>query len=100
MSGTNTAFAQIAAEAFGLPVEDVRVVSGDSDSAPYAGASGGSKITYTVGLAVERAAREARRQLLLIAADRLEAAIDDVEILDRAVRVRGVPGRAVEPSRA
>lgn len=95
MSGTNTAFAQITAEAFGLPVEDVRVVSGDSDSAPYAGASGGSKITYTVGLAVERAAREARRQLLLIAADRLEAAFDDLEIVDRAVRVRGVPGRAV-----
>jgi CO/xanthine dehydrogenase Mo-binding subunit len=95
MSGTNTALAQIAAEAFGLPVEDVHVVSGDSDSAPYAGASGGSKITYTVGLAVERAARDARRQLLLIAADVLEAAVDDLEIVDRAVRVRGVPGRAV-----
>jgi CO/xanthine dehydrogenase Mo-binding subunit len=95
MSGTNTALAQIAAEAFGLPVEDIRVVNGDSDSAPYAGASGGSKITYTVGLAVERAARDARRQLLAIAADRLEAAVDDLEIVDRAVRVRGVPGRAV-----
>ena len=95
MSGTNTAFAQIAAEAFGLPVEDIQVVNGDTDSAPYAGASGGSKITYTVGLAVERAARDARRQLLAIAADRLEAAVEDLEIVDRAVRVRGVPGRAV-----
>jgi CO/xanthine dehydrogenase Mo-binding subunit len=95
MSGTNTAFAQIAAEAFGLPVEDIRVVNGDTDSAPYAGASGGSKITYTVGLAVERAAREARRQLLTIAADRLEAAVEDLEIVDRAVQVRGVPARAV-----
>lgn len=95
MSGTNTALAQIAAEAFGLPVEDIRVVNGDSDSAPYAGASGGSKITYTVGVAVERAAREARRQLLAIAADRLEAAVEDLEVVDRAVRVRGVPGRAV-----
>jgi CO/xanthine dehydrogenase Mo-binding subunit len=95
MSGTNTALAQIAAQAFGLPVEDVRVVNGDSETAPYAGASGGSKITYTVGLAVERAARDARRQLLAIAADRLEAAVDDLEIVDRAVRVRGVPGRAV-----
>ena len=95
MSGTNTALAQIAAEAFGLPVEDIRVVNGDSDSAPYAGASGGSKITYTVGLAVERAAREAKRQLLAIAADRLEAAVEDLEIVERAVRVRGVPGRAV-----
>jgi CO/xanthine dehydrogenase Mo-binding subunit len=95
MSGTNTALAQIAAEAFGLPVEDIQVVNGDTDSAPYAGASGGSKITYTVGLAVERATRDARRQLLAIAADRLEAAVEDLEIVDRAVRVRGVPGRAV-----
>ena len=62
---------------------------------PYAGASGGSKITYTVGLAVERAAREARRQLLAIAADRLEASVEDLEIVDRAVRVRGVPARVI-----
>ncbi|PYM62678.1 MAG: xanthine dehydrogenase [Candidatus Rokuibacteriota bacterium] len=95
MSGTNTALAQITAEAFGLPVEDVRVVNGDTDTAPYAGASGGSKITYTVGLAAERAARDARRQLLAIAADRLEAAADDLEIVDRAVRVKGVPARVV-----
>src|SRR5262249_59307116 len=67
----------------------------DSGTAPSGGASGGSKITYTVGVAVERAARDARRQLLAIAADKLEAAVDDLEIVDRAVRVRGVPGRAV-----
>ena len=95
MSGTNTAFAQIAAEAFGLPARTIRVVNGDTEAAPYAGASGGSKITYTVGSAVERAARDARRQLLAIAADRLEAAVEDLEIVDRAIRVRGVPGRAV-----
>jgi CO/xanthine dehydrogenase Mo-binding subunit len=95
MSGTNTALAQIAAEAFGLPAEDVHVINADSETAPYAGASGGSKITYTVGLAVERAARDAQRQLLVIAADRLEAAVDDLEIVERAVRVRGVPGRSV-----
>jgi CO/xanthine dehydrogenase Mo-binding subunit len=95
MSGTNTAFAQIAAEAFGLPVEDVHVINADTEAAPYAGVSGGSKITYTVGLAVERAAREARRQVLAIAADKLEAAIEDLEIVDRAVRVRGVPDREV-----
>jgi CO/xanthine dehydrogenase Mo-binding subunit len=95
MSGTNTAFAQIAAEAFGMPPEDIRVINGDSETAPYAGASGGSKITYTVGLAVERAARDARRQLLAIAADKLEAGPDDLEIVDRTVRVRGFPSRTV-----
>jgi CO/xanthine dehydrogenase Mo-binding subunit len=95
MSGTNTALAQIAAEAFGVAPGAVHVVNADTESAPYAGASGGSKITYTVGLAVERAARDARRQVLAIAADRLEAAVDDLEVVDGAVRVRGVPSRAV-----
>jgi CO/xanthine dehydrogenase Mo-binding subunit len=95
LSGTNTGFAQIAADAFGLPTDAVRVVNADSESAPYAGASGGSKITYTVGAAVKQAAEDARRQVLAIAASHLEAAAEDLEIVDRAVRVRGVPDRGI-----
>lgn len=95
MSGTNTALAQIAAEAFGVPVERVQVTNTDTDAAPYAGASGGSKVTYTVGTAVQRAADSARRQLFTIAAARLEAAVEDLELADGRVRVRGVPDRAV-----
>jgi CO/xanthine dehydrogenase Mo-binding subunit len=89
MSGTNTTMAQIAAEALGLDVGDIHVVNADSTAAPYAGASGGSKITYSVGLAVERAAREARQQILRIAAAHLEAAVEDLDLAGRAVRVRG-----------
>jgi len=95
ISGTNTGLVQITAEAFGVPLERVQVVNADTESAPYAGASGGSKITYTVGRAVKAAAEDARRQLLAIAASHLEAAVDDLEITDGAVRVRGVPDRAV-----
>jgi CO/xanthine dehydrogenase Mo-binding subunit len=95
MSGTNTALAQIAAAASGLPLDSVQVINADTDAAPYAGASGGSKIIYTVGAAVQRAAEDARRQLLAIAADHMEASADDLEIVDGQVRVRGVPDRAV-----
>ncbi|MBI2204346.1 MAG: molybdopterin-dependent oxidoreductase [Candidatus Rokubacteria bacterium] len=95
LSGTNTGFTQIAAEAFGLPLDAVQVVNADSASAPYAGASGGSKITYTVGAAVKRAAEDARQQVLRIAASELEAAVEDLESADRAVRVRGVPNRTL-----
>jgi CO/xanthine dehydrogenase Mo-binding subunit len=95
MSGTNTALAQIAAEAFGMPVERVQVINADTEAAPYAGSSGGSKITYTVGAAVERAARDARRQLLAMAATHLEAAAEDLELVDQRIRVRGVPDRSV-----
>ncbi len=95
ISGTATGLAQIAAEAMGMPLERVRIIGADSDSAPAAGMSGGSKITYTVGAAVQRAAEDARRQLLALAAARLEAAEVDLEIVDGRVRVRGAPVRAV-----
>ena len=95
MSGTNTTLAAIAAEAFGVPFDQVRVKNEDSDSAPYSGMSGGSKITYTVGRAVQRAAEDARRQAINIAADLLEVAIEDVEIVDGRARVIGAPDRSV-----
>jgi CO/xanthine dehydrogenase Mo-binding subunit len=95
MSGTNTAFAQIAAESFGLDAGLIRVVNADTEAAPYAGSSGGSKITYTVGAAVEKAARDARQQLFAIAARYLEAAVEDLELVDRAIQVRGAPAKAV-----
>ena len=95
MSGTETAFAAIAAEAFGLPLERVRVVAADTASGTYAGMSGGSKVTYTVGAAVERAAREAREQLLRVASSELEIAPEDLEIVDGEVRPVGAPSKAV-----
>jgi CO/xanthine dehydrogenase Mo-binding subunit len=95
MTGVETGFAAIAAEAFGVEVARVRVVNADTSSAPYAGTSGGSKVTYTVGRAVERAATEARERLLEVAADELEIAPEDLEIVDGAVRPVGVPGKAI-----
>ena len=95
MTGVETAFATIAAEAFGVDADRVRVVHADTASAPYAGTSGGSKVTYTVGRAVQRAASEARERLLEVAAEELEIAPEDLEIADGAVRPQGVPARAI-----
>ena len=95
MSGTETTFGTIAAEAFGLEAEDVRVVSGDTATTPFAGLSGGSKVTYTVGRAVQRAADEARERLLQVAASELEIAPEDLEIVDGSVRPAGTPSRGV-----
>ena len=95
MTGVETAFATIAAEAFGVDPARVRVVHADTASAPYAGTSGGSKVTYTVGRAVERAATEARERLLEVAAEELEIAPEDLEIVDGTVQPHGVPARAI-----
>jgi CO/xanthine dehydrogenase Mo-binding subunit len=95
LTGTSTGFAIMAGEAFGISPEEVKVIHGDTDSAPYAGGAGGSKITYTVGPAVIAAAREARAQVLEIAAEEFEIDPADLEIVDGAVQVRGVPDRSL-----
>ncbi|HXG77629.1 MAG TPA: xanthine dehydrogenase family protein molybdopterin-binding subunit, partial [Gaiellaceae bacterium] len=95
MSGVNTGFATIAAATFGVPPDAVRVVTADTASGPYAGASGGSKVTYTVGKAVERAAAAAREKLLAAAAEELEIAPADLEVVDGVVRAKGAPDRSL-----
>jgi CO/xanthine dehydrogenase Mo-binding subunit len=95
MSGVNTGFAVIAAATFGLSPDDVRVVSADTSSGPYAGGSGGSKVTYTVGAAVLRAAEAARQKVLAAASQELEIAPDDLEVVDGEVRAVGAPDRSI-----
>lgn len=91
ITGTATTMGLIAAEVLGVEPHKVQVVTADTDQAPYAGMSGGSKVTYTVGAAVRRAAEDARRQVLAIAADHLEARLEDLEIEGGRVHVRGSP---------
>ena len=94
LTGTNSGLQVIAAEAFGYDsVDSVRVTTADTDAAPYAGATGGSKTMYTMGPAVMRAAQEARERVLKIAAAELEASVEDLELVSGEVRVKGVPGK-------
>ncbi|HEY8489155.1 MAG TPA: molybdopterin cofactor-binding domain-containing protein, partial [Thermaerobacter sp.] len=96
LTGSHSAMAAIAAEVLGLPAERVRVVTADTDQAPLAGMSAGSKTVYTVGAAVQAAAEDVRAQILAMAADVLEAGVHDLELRDGRVQVRGAPARAVE----
>ena len=96
VSGSSTGLAMIAAEAFGISIEKVRVETGDTGVAPYGPLAAGSQVIYSMGGAVHEAAVEARRQLLEIATNELEAAPEDLEIVDGRVAVRGVPERYVD----
>ena len=95
IAGTNIALAQIAASAYGVDIEKVKITTGDTDVAPVTGLSAGSKTVYTVGVAVMQAAQDARRQTLEIAAGELEAAVEDLELVDGRVAVRGMPDRGI-----
>jgi len=95
IAGTNQGLALIAASAYGVDIEKVKIVTGDTDTAPLTGISAGSKTTYTVGAAVIEASEDARRQTLDIAASELEAAVSDLDIVDNSVVVQGVPGKSI-----
>ena len=67
--GAHTALAQLAAEALGIELQTVRVITPDTDQTPNAGASAASRTTFVSGNAVLRAAAPIREALLQTAAD-------------------------------
>ncbi len=71
--GMLTAISQIASEALHIPIEKIEIRVPDTDFTPYEWQSVGSRITYTCGTAVKRAAEDALDQIYRIAADLLEA---------------------------
>jgi len=96
IAGASTGLAMIAAEAFGVSTDKVRIETGETGVAPRGPVAAGSQSTYSLGGAVQEAAVEARRQLFEIATEVLEAGPEDLEIIDGRVAVRGVPNRFVE----
>jgi len=95
ITGTDTGMAQIAAEALGVPYEDVRVIRGDTDSVPYATGSGGSVVLFSMGNATKRAAENLRERIMQLASQHLEKPVEQLEMADRAVRVKGDPEQSV-----
>ncbi len=93
--GHHTAFAQIVADELGVPFEDIEVVSGDTRRMGYAVGTFASRAAVMSGSAVALAARRAKAKALRIAADALEAAEEDLELVDGQVRVAGAPGTSI-----
>ena len=91
--GHQTTFAQLAAEALGCSPADVTVVTGDTGRFNWGAGTFASRALVTSGNAVAVAARKVRDKALRVAADLLEAAPGDIELIDGAARVKGVPGR-------
>ena len=95
ISGAFTSMTALAAEAFGVSADKVKIIQGDTNTSPYSTGTGGSKFVYTTGTAVVKAAQEARKQVLAIAAEEFEAAVEDLEIVDGEVRVKGLPSKTI-----
>ena len=96
ISGSSTSLAMIAAETLGVSIDRIQIEAADTGSAPYGGPAGGSKTIYSYGPAVIDAAAEALKQIYDIAADELEASVEDLVVVNNEVGVRGVPGRSLK----
>ncbi len=90
-----TTVVQLTADALGVPIEDVNTIQGDTALTPYGGGTGGSRSGSMMAGAVAATAAVLREKLCAIAAHRLEASVDDIEIVDGQAFVRGAPAVAV-----
>jgi 4-hydroxybenzoyl-CoA reductase alpha subunit len=99
--GSETVVAQIAAEELGILFRDINIVTGDTDITPPCLGAWGTRQTFIAGNAVRYAAADAKRQLLQVAADLLlEARVEDLEIKNRKICVKGSPEKAVSVQQA
>ena len=89
--GQKTAFAQIAAERLGVPLEMVHVADVDTDISPFGLGSFATRGTLMGGNGVLAAANDAFHQLAEAAAEMLEADPGDIECRQGNFFVRGVP---------
>lgn len=89
--GSHTVQAQIAAEALGVELADVRVIGPDTDKTLEAGSACASRVTFICGHAVLRAAAPIRAALLKTAADMTGRPEADLAIRANRVHVAGEP---------
>jgi carbon-monoxide dehydrogenase large subunit len=90
--GLATTFAQLAVDVFGVPIEHIRIVQGDTDLATGFG-SAGSRSLFVGGSAIRVAAERTIDEARRLAADVLEAAGTDIEYDEGMFRVAGTDHR-------
>ncbi|HEU4682106.1 MAG TPA: molybdopterin cofactor-binding domain-containing protein [Gemmatimonadales bacterium] len=92
--GEETTFAQIVAEEFGYPVENIQIVAGDTEITPQGWGTYGSRTTAVCGSAVKVAAQRVKEKARKVAAHLMEANEQDVEWKDGKFSVRGSPDQS------
>jgi CO/xanthine dehydrogenase Mo-binding subunit len=94
-SGTHTILRQLVAEEMRVPIEQVRVVIGDTDVTPRDGGVRASRVTYVAGNAVVQASEKLRQQLLAQAGRMLECSAEEIEFGNARFWLRQDPGQQI-----
>jgi xanthine dehydrogenase molybdenum-binding subunit len=94
-TGQRSNYVKMVAEVLQLPMEQISVTPADSLTNPFEFGPVGSRGTYAIGSAAIKAAEDARKKLLELAAPLLAANPEDLETADGVIFVREQPGRSV-----
>jgi aerobic carbon-monoxide dehydrogenase large subunit len=92
--GHETTFAQIIAQELGIPVADITVEEGDTDTAPYGLGTYASRSTPVAGAATSMASRKIREKARKIAGHLLEVSEEDLEWEPGKFYVKGAPSKS------
>ena len=93
--GHETVFAQIAADAWGVPIENVIVTVGDTGPMAMGYGTIASRSAVTASHAILDASEKVQEKVLAVAANMLETSAGDLEFRDGGVGVKGVPDMIV-----
>ncbi|MCS6843945.1 MAG: xanthine dehydrogenase family protein molybdopterin-binding subunit [Caldilineales bacterium] len=93
--GHFTSFAQIVAEQLGVPVERIRLVTGDTAEFYWGAGTFASRGAVVAGSAVYSAAVQVRKKALQKASEVLEVPEEEIELVDGWARVKGAPHKAI-----
>ncbi|HEU5227992.1 MAG TPA: molybdopterin cofactor-binding domain-containing protein [Ktedonobacteraceae bacterium] len=93
--GEETTFAQIVAEEFSIPIENILIMHGDTDSTPEGRGTYGSRTTAVGGSAVFNGVQRLKEKMKQIAAHMLEASPSDINLEDGKFSVAGTPQKSV-----
>jgi CO/xanthine dehydrogenase Mo-binding subunit len=89
--GAQTSLAQIVAEELGISPERVSVTFPDTDVTPFDQSTSSSRTIFTMGSAARQAAGQIRKRLIEIGAQVLEANVEDLELINGHLQVKGAP---------
>jgi carbon-monoxide dehydrogenase large subunit len=92
--GHETTFAQIIAQELGIPVADITVEEGDTDTAPYGLGTYASRSTPVAGAATSMASRKIREKARKIAGHLLEVNEEDLEWEPGKFSIKGAPSKS------
>jgi CO/xanthine dehydrogenase Mo-binding subunit len=91
--GAETIVSQIVAEELKIPVKEIEVIAGDTETTPVDIGSWISGHAYVSGNAAREAGSQVRKKLLEIASDEMEANVKDLIVENKSVHVVGSPDR-------